>query len=82
MKLSEALVLAKTKVEAVDQVRNLNLWGNGLTDVEVRWPVTLQRRRTVESLTLRRFSLASVSCRPSFPSCPDSRAVFLLTPSH
>ena len=36
MKLSEALVLAKTKVEGVDQVRNLNLWGNGLTDVEVR----------------------------------------------
>lgn len=35
MKLSEALVLAKTKVESVDQVRNLNLWGNGLTDVEV-----------------------------------------------
>lgn len=36
MKLGDALVLAKTKVESVDQVRNLNLWGNGLTDVEVR----------------------------------------------
>ena len=34
MKLGDALVLAKTKVESVDQVRNLNLWGNGLTDVE------------------------------------------------
>jgi predicted NAD-dependent protein-ADP-ribosyltransferase YbiA (DUF1768 family) len=35
MQLSEALVLAKTKVEAVEHVRNLNLWGNGLTDVSV-----------------------------------------------
>ena len=41
MKLSEALVLAKTKVESVEQVRNLNLWGNGLTDVEVREGETL-----------------------------------------
>jgi hypothetical protein len=43
MKLSEALVLAKTKVETVEQVRNLNLWGNGLTDVEVRRRPTAPR---------------------------------------
>lgn len=54
MKLSEALVLAKTKVEEVEQVRNLNLWGNGLTDIEVREEL---RWRSFSALTTRPFQI-------------------------
>lgn len=35
MKLEEQYVLAKTKAASLADVRNLNLWGNGLTDVSV-----------------------------------------------
>ncbi|EEH58821.1 uncharacterized protein MICPUCDRAFT_56042 [Micromonas pusilla CCMP1545] len=59
MKLGDALVLAKTKVESVDQVRNLNLWGNGLTDVELvtKMPLLEMLSLSVNQLsTLRPFA--------------------------
>jgi|TARA_B100001142_G_scaffold254282_1_gene255244 hypothetical protein len=62
MKLGDALVLAKTKVESVDQVRNLNLWGNGLTDVEVR-----ARARRVRRRARVRFSNSSRLVPPPSP---------------
>lgn len=36
MKLEEQYVLSKTKAASLADVRNLNLWGNGITDVSVR----------------------------------------------
>jgi hypothetical protein len=36
MRLSEEYVLAKTRAESLREVRNLNLWGNSITDVSVR----------------------------------------------
>jgi hypothetical protein len=36
MRLAEDYVLAKTRASELSEVRNLNLWGNGITDVSVR----------------------------------------------
>ena len=36
MRLAEDYVLAKTRVASLEDVRSLNLWGNGITDVSVR----------------------------------------------
>ena len=33
--LTERTVLMKTKLENLDQVKNLNLWGNGISDVGI-----------------------------------------------
>ena len=33
MKLTEAVILNRTKQSSLDAVRNLNLWGNELSDV-------------------------------------------------
>ena len=36
MKLTEDYVLAKTRAAELSAVRNLNLWGNGISDISVR----------------------------------------------
>ena len=36
MRLSEDYVLAKTRQAELAAVRNLNLWGNGISDISVR----------------------------------------------
>jgi hypothetical protein len=37
MRLSEDYVLAKTRQAELGAVRNLNLWGNGISDISVRF---------------------------------------------
>ncbi len=43
MKLTEAFVLAKTAQASLEDVRSLNLWGNGLSDVSARACERMQR---------------------------------------
>lgn len=35
MPLTEQMIKAKTKLDRLDDVRNLNLWGQGFTDVSI-----------------------------------------------
>jgi hypothetical protein len=52
MRLSEEYVLAKTRAESLREVRNLNLWGNGVSDVSVRAPHANAHARTLAPLRL------------------------------
>lgn len=59
MKLEEQYVLSKTKATSLADVRNLNLWGNGITDVSVRmhtkrvWVVSLYSRNVFLQVVAR-----------------------------
>ena len=61
--LSERLVLARARADSLAQVRNLNLWGNDLSDVKI-----LQRMPGVEILSL---SVNRISSMKPFGNCSN-----------
>ena len=63
VRLTEKLVLEKTKCTSLFGVRNINLWGSSLDDVEV-----VQRMPNLESLSLSVNRLASLRV---FARCPN-----------
>jgi hypothetical protein len=82
MRLSEEYVLAKTRAESLREVRNLNLWGNGITDVSVRGAphafhphhCAAAQRRMRRALTLRPCGVAPASwwrACPTWRCCPS-----------
>mgnify|MGYP001075171197 CR=1 FL=1 len=61
MKLSESLVLGKARVDSLVNVKNLNVWGNSLSDISV-----IQKMPNIEVASL------SVNCIDSlkdFSNC-------------
>ena len=63
VRLTEKLVLEKTKCTSLYGVRNINLWGSSLDDVDV-----VQRMPNLESLSLSVNRLASLRV---FARCPN-----------
>ena len=59
--LTENLVVSKARADSLSNVKNLNLWGNDLTDVSV-----LQRVPNIEVLSL---SLNRISSLKDFQYC-------------
>mmetsp|Transcript_20932 Transcript_20932/g.49931 ORF Transcript_20932/g.49931 Transcript_20932/m.49931 type:complete len:115 (-) Transcript_20932:692-1036(-) len=69
MKLSEQLVLAKTRLDNLVDVRNLNLWGQDLDDVSI-----LRRMPNVEVLSL---SVNKISSLKDFAYCKKLQELYL-----
>ncbi|KEG06578.1 Protein C21orf2 [Trypanosoma grayi] len=69
MILKEQLVLEKTKAESLSGVRNLNLWGEGLTDVSIVSKIT-----GIEVLALAANHLTTLG---PFASCTSLRELYL-----
>ena len=63
VRLTEKLVLEKTKCTSLYGVRNINLWGSSLDDVDV-----VQRMPNLESLSL---SVNRVASLRVFARCPN-----------
>ncbi|KAH3764627.1 cilla- and flagella-associated protein [Pelomyxa schiedti] len=61
VRLTEAMVIAKSRMENITQIRNLNMWGNDLTDVSI-----LQSMPNVEVVSL---SINRISSLGPFASC-------------
>eukprot|EP01135_Chromosphaera_perkinsii_P009754 Nk52_evm19s1869 gene=Nk52_evmTU19s1869 len=67
--LSERLILARARADSLPQVRNLNLWGNDLSDVNI-----LERMPGVEILSL---SVNRISSMKYFQNCPNLVELYL-----
>ncbi len=63
------MVLAKSKVPTLGAVRNLNLWGNELSDVSI-----VRRTPNVEVLSL---SVNSIKSLRDFAACPALSELYL-----
>ena len=59
--LTENLVISKSRTEALHNIKNLNLWGNDLTDVSI-----LRKLSNVEVLSL---SVNRISSLREFQNC-------------
>eukprot|EP00898_Chlorokybus_atmophyticus_P002174 jgi/Chlat1/2958/Chrsp2S04689 len=69
VQLTEKMVLAKTRAECLDHVRNLNLWGNNIDDVSV-----LERMPNVQVLSL---SVNKISSLQDFSQCHKLQELYL-----
>ncbi len=69
MKLTEELVLQRTKAKSLGEVRSLNMWGQDISDVEV-----LLQMPNVEVLSL---SVNGISSLSSFRKCHQLRELYL-----
>eukprot|EP00727_Mastigamoeba_balamuthi_P000723 m51a1_g10648 hypothetical protein (513) ;mRNA; r:33579-35440 len=67
--LTESMVLAKGRVDSLDQVKNLNFWGNDLTDVSI-----IGRMPNLEVISL---SVNRISTLKDFGSCPNLTEVYV-----
>ncbi|QDZ19205.1 cilia- and flagella-associated protein [Chloropicon primus] len=69
MKLTEELVLQRTKAKSLEEVRSLNMWGQDISDVDI-----LLRMPNVEVLSL---SVNGISSLSSFRKCVKLRELYL-----
>ena len=69
MRLTEELVLSRTRAPALGEVKNLNLWGQSIADVSV-----LRRMPRVEVLSLSVNKIASLA---DFARCPVLQELYL-----
>ena len=69
MRLTEELVLSRTRAPALGEVKNLNLWGQSIVDVSV-----LRRMPRVEVLSLSVNKIASLA---DFARCPVLQELYL-----
>ena len=69
MKLTEELVLQRTKAKSLSDVRSLNMWGQDISDIDV-----LLRMPNVEVLSL---SVNGISSLSSFRRCERLRELYL-----
>ena len=69
MKLTEELVLQRTKAKSLGEVRSLNMWGQDISDVEI-----LLRMPNVEVLSL---SVNGIRSLRSFGQCHRLRELYL-----
>eukprot|EP00899_Mesostigma_viride_P004886 jgi/Mesvir1/14399/Mv09785-RA.1 len=67
--LTEKTVLSKTRVDGLSSVRNLNLWGNNISDVSI-----LKDMENVEVLSL---SVNKISSLRDFARCPNLKELYL-----
>lgn len=68
-RLSQDIVLQRTKAGTLDNVKNLNLWGNDIDDVGI-----LEEMPNLEIVSL---SVNKISTLKSFASCPKLREIYL-----
>ena len=69
MKLTEELVLQRTKAKSLGEVRSLNMWGQDISDVDI-----LLRMPNVEVLSL---SVNGIRSLRSFGQCHRLRELYL-----
>lgn len=69
VQLTENIILQKTRVDSLLHVKNLNLWGNDLTDVSI-----LQKMPNVEVLSL---SVNNISSLKDFSHCSKLTELYL-----
>lgn len=69
MKLTQALVLGRTKAGSLEEVKNLNLWGQDITDVSI-----LARMPGVEVLSL---SVNRIPTLRDFQGCLQLQELYL-----
>lgn len=67
--LTEQMILNKTKVSSLAEVRNLNLWGVGLSDVSV-----VSKLESIQVLALAANNISSLKC---FAGCATLEELYL-----
>eukprot|EP01061_Rhynchopus_euleeides_P025924 TRINITY_DN421_c3_g1_i1.p2 TRINITY_DN421_c3_g1~~TRINITY_DN421_c3_g1_i1.p2 ORF type:complete len:210 (+),score=63.52 TRINITY_DN421_c3_g1_i1:243-872(+) len=68
-KLTERVVLQKTKLDSLEQVKNLNVWGSSLEDVSI-----VKKMPAVEVLSL---SVNRIRTLSVFSDCPNLKELYL-----